>query len=63
MAIPVRETVIGFILLTYGISWRGVATEFWMLSGLAIRLAIDMGLHLVSRKWPLELRSRPPLQA
>lgn len=48
MAIPVRETVIGFVLLTYGTSWKGVATEFWMLSGLAIRLAIDMGLHLVS---------------
>lgn len=48
MAVPVRETVIGFILLTYGISWKGVASEFWMLSGMAIRLAVDMGLHLVS---------------
>jgi len=47
MAVPVRETVIGFILLTYGISWKGSTSEFWMLSGMAIRLAVDMGLHLV----------------
>jgi len=61
MAVPVRESVIGFILLAYGINGKGERSrgsqfhlmlgggnDLWMIAGLATRLTLDMGLHLVS---------------
>jgi len=61
MAVPVREFVIGFLLLAYGINGKnewsrgsqnhlmlGGGNDLWEIAGLATRLTLDMGLHLVS---------------
>lgn len=62
LSVPLLETIMGFLLLTLGINGKGkghcqrprlttpgAASELWMLSGLAARMSLDMGLHLASR--------------
>lgn len=33
-----------------------VESEIWMLTGMAVRMAVDMGLHLVSSSFELPLQ-------
>lgn len=47
LSVPILETVMGFLLLALGINGKGAASELWMISGLATRMALDMGLHMV----------------
>ncbi|WVQ94609.1 hypothetical protein IAU59_001689 [Kwoniella sp. CBS 9459] len=42
LSVPSRETVIGLVLLGH----MGLAIEEWMFTGMAVRMAIDLGLHL-----------------
>lgn len=62
LAVPIIETVIGFLLLAPGIGGKGestlsrlsgvntvgAASELWMISGLATGMSLDMGLHMAS---------------
>lgn len=61
LAVPIIETVMGFLLLAPGIGGKGehcpvsfdayaagAASELWMICGLATGMSLDMGLHLVS---------------
>ncbi|KAK8853507.1 hypothetical protein IAR55_004214 [Kwoniella newhampshirensis] len=46
LAVPTRETVIGLILLGHVSLANDSEAEVWMLAGMAVRMAIDLGLHL-----------------
>ena len=46
MAIPLRETIMGFVLLAAIAVKIGSASEIWMMTGSAVRMAYDLGLHL-----------------
>lgn len=48
LSVPILETVLGFVLLALGINGKGAASELWMLAGLATRMALDLGLHIVN---------------
>ncbi|ORX37011.1 hypothetical protein BD324DRAFT_650626 [Kockovaella imperatae] len=46
MGIPLRETIMGFVLLA-AVNMAGVPPgESWMTTGIAVRMAGDLGLHL-----------------
>ena len=49
MIVPVLETVMGFVLCTLCACAAGSSLEMWMMVGNAVRLAMDMGLHLEVR--------------
>ena len=50
MIVPLLETVLGFILSVPCAVASGSSLEIWMMAGNAIRMALDMGLHLEVRQ-------------
>ena len=49
MIVPLLETVLGFIVSVPCAVAAGSSLEIWMMAGNAIRMALDMGLHLEVR--------------
>jgi hypothetical protein len=47
LAVPCCETVIGLVLLAHIALGNDAESEEWMFAGMAVRMAIDLGLHLV----------------
>lgn len=62
LSVPSREAIVGFVLLAHlafangectlylnldGAEFSDIESEIWMLTGMAVRMALDMGLHLV----------------
>ncbi|ORY29983.1 fungal-specific transcription factor domain-domain-containing protein [Naematelia encephala] len=46
LAVPSRETVQAFILLAHTGFANDSESEVWMMTGLAVRMALDLGLHI-----------------
>ena len=50
-----RENIFGFLLLSLGAFGRGQLVEMRMLIDLAVRMSLDMGLHMVNH-WSHQIR-------
>lgn len=48
LGVPSREAVAAFVLLAHMGFAADSESEVWMMTGLAVRMAIDAGLHIVS---------------
>ncbi|ORY23128.1 fungal-specific transcription factor domain-domain-containing protein [Naematelia encephala] len=48
LAVPSRDTIIALLLLAHLGFANDSESEEWMFTGMAVRMAIDLGLHLVS---------------
>lgn len=48
LGVPSREAVAAFVLLAHMGFAADSESEVWMMTGLAVRMAIDAGLHVVS---------------
>ncbi|GFZ45812.1 hypothetical protein JCM24511_03542 [Saitozyma sp. JCM 24511] len=46
LGVPSRETVAGLVMLAHVAFANDAESELWMMTGMAVRMAVDLGLHI-----------------